>query len=1409
MKCRDFVFALSGLAMLGATSLPAGDWPQWRFDANRSADSPEDLPAELHLQWTRAFAPRLQAWDDPLNNDLMTYDRTFEPVVLGDRMFIGFNDRDKVVALDTETGRERWSFFTDGPVRLPPAAWKGKVYFVSDDGHLYCVRADDGALVWKFRGGPSARKALGNGRVVSAWPARGGPVVRDDQVYFAASLWPFMGTFIYALDAQTGRIIWVNDGTGAQYIKQPHSAPSFAGVAPQGALVATKDFLLVPGGRSVPAAFDRKSGKFLYYQLDDNGKGNGGSFVLATETEFFVHTRQRGTRSFELKNGKKSTFTLNEPVLATNRLYSAQDAPFLKTAVLDAEGKLAGLRQTEFDNKLDVSKAQEDADTAAYKKATNSLASTRRKISRAEADLATARKNLGTNWPGSVLQAVGADKKVRWEVRADGSGDLIKAGQRLYLAGTNAIVAFQLQADKTAARLVWSNHVEGRVARLLAANGKLFAVTLDGRIMAFGRKPVAPEPDRWGERAGEPGRDPAPTGSRVRSPHQFTDREQDQKEQEVSHDGHALWFGIGNGELLEAFLRHSKLHVTAVDEDAAKVEAWRRRFDAAGLYGRRVVLHVGDPASFKAPPYIANLVVVGQPLASRVAEHSFLQAAYESVRPYGGLLWVLAAPADAPGLAEQIKLAALPNARLELEPNGVTVAREGALPGAAGWTHQYGNVGNTVKSDDRLVKLPLGVLWFGGVSHTNVLPRHGHGPSEQVVAGRLFLEGMNNLSARDVYTGRVLWNTEFGDLGNYGVYYDFTYTNLPLATAYNQRHIAGANARGANFVATEDEVYVVVSNACRVLDARTGQPLRTIELPPRPNDPEPPQWGYLGVYGDVLLAGSGFAHYTKRLNLWPTNSLMFTNPSPSIVDLSASRGLVAFNRHTGDLLWRAEARHSFVHNGIVAGNGRVYCLDRAPKSTEDKLKRRGRTATKDYRLLTFDARTGWLLWEETTNVFGTWLGYSERHDVLLQAGATATDRLKDEAERGMITYRGASGSMLWSNLAVKYTGPCILHNDTILTTPISYKTNSGAFGLLDGQARTVKNPLTGESEPLRIYRTYGCNYPVACEHLVTFRSGAAGFYDLESHSGTGNFGGFKSGCSANLIAADGVLNAPDYTRTCSCPYQNQTSLAFVHVPDLARELEVWTHNQYGADAKDGVRVKRLGINFGAPGDRLSETGTLWVDHPNVSGSSPNLSVIVKGTKTNYFRRHSVQLSGEGPAWVMASGVADAETILIGPESRKQPPPPPAAKKKTEEEEEDKDKEDESKTTAKATNAPPAKGATALTSTNKVEAPYKSKLTDAPYTVRLYFAEPEDLRAGDRVFSVKLQDRAVLEEFDIVAAAGGSRRGLVKEFRGVIVKEQLAIALSRARNSKSGPILNGVEMILEKTIPRDTDLPGGG
>ena len=215
---------------------------------------------------------------------------------------------------------------------------------------------------------------------------------------------------------------------------------------------------------------------------------------------------------------------------------------------------------------------------------------------------------------------------------------------------------------------------------------------------------------------------------------------------------------------------------------------------------------------------------------------------------------------------------------------------------------------------------------------------------------------------------------------------------------------------------------------------------------------------------------------------------------------------------------------------------------------------------------------------------------------------------------------------------IKYNNPPILHHDQIITDNAAYK-------LATGERKLSVDPLTGEEMPWSYARGYGCNYNIASEHLLSFRSAAAGFYDLLSEGGTGNLGGFKSGCTSNLIAAAGVLNAPDYTRTCQCSYQNQTSLAFIHMP----ELEYWTTNDF---KWNGKRVRRIGINLNAPGDRVAPDGTLWVDFPSVGGKSPDLPIQFDPAKTRAVRRHALTLQPNGYEWVAASGLAGPLKLKI-------------------------------------------------------------------------------------------------------------------------------------------------------------------
>jgi len=73
-----------------------------------------------------------------------------------------------------------------------------------------------------------------------------------------------------------------------------------------------------------------------------------------------------------------------------------------------------------------------------------------------------------------------------------------------------------------------------------------------------------------------------------------------------------------------------------------------------------------------------------------------------------------------------------------------------------------------------------------------------------------------------------------------------------------------------------------------------------------------------------------------------------------------------------------------------------------------------------------------------------------------------------------------------------------------------------AFDLLTGKQITWTD-ARGKKREWTYPRSHGCGPKAASEHLLTFRSGCAGFVDLKHDSGTANLGGFhRSPCGSVL-----------------------------------------------------------------------------------------------------------------------------------------------------------------------------------------------------------------------------------------------------------------------------------------------------
>ena len=278
---------------LSAGDTLADDWPMYRKDTGRTGVCKSEIPNDLSLRWTRQLPPLRPAF----HNKRLQFDAGYEPVATNGLLLIASSRTDSVTAYETNSGKSVWTFRTNGPVRCAPAIWKDRVCFGSDDGHLYCIGLKTGKLVWKHRAAPSDRRLLGNGRLISVWPVRGGPVVTEGVVYFAAGVWPFEGVFVYAIEIATGRVVWRNDRMAYLYGQQPHNTEAIGGLAPQGYLLIDKDELIVPCSTAFPAKLNRHDGTLIDFQLPGPGRLPGGWFSqLDPDTS---RALRRGTITFD------------------------------------------------------------------------------------------------------------------------------------------------------------------------------------------------------------------------------------------------------------------------------------------------------------------------------------------------------------------------------------------------------------------------------------------------------------------------------------------------------------------------------------------------------------------------------------------------------------------------------------------------------------------------------------------------------------------------------------------------------------------------------------------------------------------------------------------------------------------------------------------------------------------------------------------------------------------------------------------------------------------------------------------------------------------------------------------------------------------------------------------------------
>ncbi len=1359
-----FVILLSGTLAWG------DDWPTFRHDNARSGISQEKLGLDLSLDWV--FIPQHPpevAWPDPNKEKPRTmFDSAYNVAAAGDSVYFASSADNKVYALDAATGEVRWSAFTGGPVRCAPTVSNGMVYVGSDDGYAYCFNAVGGELVWRTRAAFDDKQVIGNQKMISLWPVRTGVLVDNGVAYFAAGVFPHAGIFVCAVDATDGSLIWRNDTCGAEGAEM-----EFGGISPQGYLLVSENTLYVPSGRAMPAAFDRDDGRFLYYCSP--GAKIGGTWALVHDGN--VVAGEDVKRIYDEQTGRRD---------------DAEYAwfPGYRLIVTDDYSYLLGFYELRMLDRNAHKYAGEwrKAITAERSLLERKLDKLRRERGGLSGDELEAQDIEIKNTAGQIDALNAQQKRLedavhKWRKPLEHHESMILSRDSLLVGGKGAVLVLNPITGEEQLAL----EVEGKAEGMAVAGGRLYVSTDTGAIYCFStsggdaktvRQPVNDKPYQTDENSG-----------------MFAQAASAIVKETGINEGFCLVVGSEDGRLAYELANRTQLRIVGIEPNPEKVAAARSALDNTGLCNR-VRFERGDLNDLPYSDYFANLIVsdtmlrTGKPAGAP-------EEAFRVLKPCGGVLCL-----GQPGGATDMDTGAV---KVWLESPSDSVApkqvdsdgtwlllKRGPLPGAGKWTHLYADTANTACSDDELVRGPLGTLWFGEPGPQYMVERHARTASPLAMDGRLFVQGENLVLGYDSYNGVKLWERKIDGAVRNRV--DSDMSNLALE---------------------DDGLYVAAHDKCLRLEPATGETVRTYQIPiEEGRDSSQLRWGYVACYEDKLYgtvakrleqdygdfwthhAGTDGEwrniddvpnHYRNYLGEYPKpdqraywasqqGGLMWRDmtrwPSWGCVDkpegavtnrIMAGNAFFARDADNGNLLWTYPDA-VIAHPAIAIAGDTVFLADcnitedEKTAAIEEKKALLAEGIWEDggelkfepqhadvRRLVALDAKTGEQRWSrvvDLTGCGGDRMGLAYKDGLLLAYGCFSNHD-KNLFRDGKLTWRritvidAETGDDVWSK-PLNYLRRPLIVRDEIIIEP-------RACDLYTGEIKTRPHPLTAKESTWEFVRPgHCCSITSASPYMLFLRGYFLWYYDLVKDSGMLPFGAIRPGCWINLIPANGLLLFPEAAAGCTCSYPVRCSVAMKHQP---QETTWGIFIQHG----DMKPVERMAVNLGAPGDWKDKNGELWFGYPHPKGNSffsygmdfDLEEQFLDGTGYISHNFRGLDCKNTDKPWLFASaaqGLAKCTLPLL-------------------------DNGDD----------------------------------PATYTVRLYFMDTENDKAGVRKFSVSVQGKEVITGLDVVKEADGPDTALVKEFKGTRVTDNLLIDLeSNVQNPapNQAPILNGIEVVRE-------------
>lgn len=272
------------------------------------------------LQWRSKLAPKVR--DKFRLRDIAVQSKPQEigfggGVAYDDGLLFVTSGFGFAAALDATTGKEMWRYQAQAPVRTPPTAYRGDVFFVTNTNNLIALDEKSGAEKWTYQSFEETARILS-----SSSPAAAGDLL----------VAPFSSGELSALIAENGHAVW-NDTLSKNSSLTPLSALNDIAGAP--VIDRGLVYVVSHGGRF--AAIDIRSGQRLWEipiaGLQMPWVAGDYIFIVSVDSELVCVRREDGAvawisklRRYAKEKKRKGRIAWAGPVLAGDHLILVSSA---------------------------------------------------------------------------------------------------------------------------------------------------------------------------------------------------------------------------------------------------------------------------------------------------------------------------------------------------------------------------------------------------------------------------------------------------------------------------------------------------------------------------------------------------------------------------------------------------------------------------------------------------------------------------------------------------------------------------------------------------------------------------------------------------------------------------------------------------------------------------------------------------------------------------------------------------------------------------------------------------------------------------------------------------------------------------------------------------------------------------